>query len=35
MSAADDVLFGRAEIERAFAALGERLAAGVSSRTSS
>ena len=26
MSAADDVLFGRAEMERAFAALGERLA---------
>ena len=30
MSGADDVLLGRAELERALTALGERLPAGVS-----
>jgi hypothetical protein len=30
MSEADDVLLGRAELERAFTALGERLLAEVS-----
>jgi hypothetical protein len=29
----DDVLLGRAEIERAFTALGERLVPGASSQT--
>jgi hypothetical protein len=33
MSDAGDVLFGRAELERAFTALGERLAGGVLSPT--
>jgi hypothetical protein len=32
---AGDVLFGRAEMERAFTTLGERLARRVSSRTTS
>lgn len=32
MTGPDEVLFGRAEIERAFTALGERLSAGVSSQ---